>query len=262
MQRRENFLPFFLVFFGMSIALIFLGRSGMFDNFTSIFNRTASPSKSFVNILTLNSLQDKKIKSLVEENFKLRKKQIADTEIVNENVALKSQFATSADKSQSLIPAKIIGSPGFIPGVNLPDYLIINKGTKDGLRVGVAVVVENNLVGKIAKIYPDFSKVDLVSDKNSSFTAKIAGDAEINGVVKGQGGGEMILDNVLLSAELKKDLTVLTKGDIDENGNGYPPDLIVGKLISIEKKQSDLFQKAKVLSPLDFKNLTTVFVIK
>ena len=72
----------------------------------------------------------------------------------------------------------------------------------------------------------------------------------------------MLLDNVLLSVELKKDADVLTKGDVNEKREGYPPNLIVGKIISIEKKQSDLFQRASVKSPVDFKNLEYVFILK
>jgi cell shape-determining protein MreC len=54
---------------------------------------------------------------------------------------------------------------------------------------------------------------------------------------------------------------VLTNGDVGLNGSGFPPDLIVGKITSIEKKPSALFQKAEVESFLDFSKITAVFVI-
>ncbi|HZJ18567.1 MAG TPA: rod shape-determining protein MreC, partial [Patescibacteria group bacterium] len=69
------------------------------------------------------------------------------------------------------------------------------------------------------------------------------------------------LDNVLLSENLKKGDIILTKGDIDQEENGYPPDLIIGKIISVDKSPSALFQKADVVSLVDLSKLTTVFII-
>jgi rod shape-determining protein MreC len=67
--------------------------------------------------------------------------------------------------------------------------------------------------------------------------------------------------NVVLSEKLEKDDLVRTKGDVDERGQGFPPDLIVGKIISVNKQPSALFQSAEVKSLVDFSRLSTVFVI-
>jgi rod shape-determining protein MreC len=261
-MQRQNFLPFFLVFFGISLALFLLGSSGIFTDITSIFNRALSPGRSMANVLTLKSLQNKTIKSLSEENQKL-KRELADEEnIIDENNALKNQFDQSQEKSQNLLPAKVIGMPGFVPGVSLPEYLIIDKGENAGIKNGDTIISNNFLVGKVEKVYPDISRIELVTSKKSSFTAKVGNEEEANGIIKGQGADVMILDNVLLTTNLKKDAQVLTKGDKNEKNEGYPPDLIVGKIFTIEKKQSELFQRARIVSPIDFKNLETVFVLR
>ena len=262
MHRKENFLPFFLVFFGLSLFLIFIGRSGISNSITSFFNKTTSPVKYSTSLFALNRFQNKTIKELAWENTKLKQELQIKKELINENNALKNQFRISEDKAQSQIPAKVVGQPGFIPGISLPEYLIIDKGYKSGVWDGSGVVVGNNIIGRVVKTYPDFSKIELITNKNSSFTAKISGKEQVNGVIKGQEGEEMVFDNVLLAAELKKGEEVFTKGDRKEDGKGYPPDLSVGKIVSIEKEESDLFQRAKVVSPVDFKNLYMVFVLK
>jgi rod shape-determining protein MreC len=262
MHKKDNYLPFFFVFFGLSLLLILIGRLGISESTASFFNKTTSPVKNSANILILRGLQSKAIKDLEVENARLKKELTIKKEILDENAALKSQFRFSEGKSQGLIPAKVVGQPGFLPGITLPEYLIINKGYKSGVSEGSGVVLGNNLVGKVIKAYPDFSKIELITNKNSSFIAEISEDPEINGVIKGQGGDGLIFDNVPLSDELKKGSEILTKGDRDESGNGYPPNLAVGKIVSVEKKQSELFQKAKIISPIDFKNLSIVFVIK
>jgi rod shape-determining protein MreC len=159
-----------------------------------------------------------------------------------------------------LLPANIVGAPSFIPGISTPETFIIDKGTSDGVKVGDAVVYKNNLLGKISKISDSLSEVTLVTNTSSSFTAKTSSSQAL-GVIKGQGGGQMILDNVLLSDNLKPSDLVLTNGDTNLSGKGYPPDLVVGKIVSVDKKASSLFQRAEVSSFIDFAKITTVFVI-
>jgi len=261
-MRKQNFLPFFLVFFGISLALFLLGSSGIFTNIASILNRSFDPGRSVVSVLTLKSLQNNAIKNLTAENLKLKKELSDEKNIINENVALKSQFEASGENNQKLLPAKVIGAPGFVPGVTFPEYLIIDKGEKDEIKNGDTIIANNYLVGKIVKAYPDISKVELITNKNSSFTAKVLNEIDANGIIKGEGGQDLILDNVLLTSTLRKDDQVLTKGDKNENNHGYPPDLMIGKIHTIEKEQSELFQRARIMSPIDFKNLTTVFVLQ
>ena len=265
MRRSENFLPFFIVFFILSLLLILLGGSGIFNSFSSIVNKSIAPMRSStIDLLSLKSFKNKQIKSLMDENAKLRKQISEKQSMTAENKALKDQFAKSASNSQSLLPAKVIGAPGFIPGVSLPEYLMIDKGSIDGVGLGSTIIVENYLVGKVISLTQNFAKVELVNSKNSLFSGKVVplDGREISGIIKGKGSDEMILDNVLLSASIKKDDIVLTKGEKNEKGVGFPPDLIVGKIVSVEKKSSDLFQKAEVLSFVDFTSLSTVFILK
>lgn len=265
MQRRENFIPFFLVFFLLSLFLIILGRSGLLTGVSSIFNKAVSPAKSAtLGIFSFLSPGEKAIKELSQENARLRKELSEKQNLVAENKALKNQFESSGSQSQSLLPAKVVGSPGFIPGVSLPEHLIIDKGQNQNVRKGDAIIVGNYLVGKVVEASVDFSKVELVINKNSSFTAKISPSdgAEIPGIIKGKGNDELIFENVLLTASIKKDDMVLTRGEQNEKGEGYPPEIIVGKIVSVEKKSSDLFQKAALQSFVNFSTLTTVFVLR
>lgn len=262
MQKRVSFLPFFLVFFTLSVLTIIVGRLGILDGLSSVFNNSSNSVRSAsVDILGLKGAQNKEIKKIIGENLKLQKELSDKKNLLSENKALRDQFNSSSSNSQSLTPAKVVGFPGFIPGISLPEYLILDKGKSDEIREGDSVVVGNYLVGKIVKTTDRNSKVELVVNKNSSFTAKVK-DADISGVMTGKGNGEMVLDNVLLTQNLKKDSQILTKGNKNEKGEGYPPDIVVGKIISIEKKSSNLFQRAKVQSPVDFKNLEYVFVLK
>ncbi len=182
---------------------------------------------------------------------------IADFEkLKRENAALSDQFQTFYPQSTQLLPARIIGAPGFIPGVSVPNVFILNKGAKDSIKIGSAVVIKDNLVGVISQVSTNLSKVEVVNNSSSSFTAKTQNGAI--GIVRG--GGNLTINNVLLSESIKPSEIVFTKGDISSNGFGIPPDLVVGKITSVEKNPSDLFQKAEIESFVNFVNLSTVFV--
>ena len=259
MKRKTNFLPVFLVIAFLCILILSLSLSGKLK-FLSFLEKPTSGIQSF----SYNLLQklpfiseDLKIKDLRDENLSLLKKIAESEKLKRENAALSDQFQTSYPRSIQLLEAEIIGAPGFIPGVSVPTNFILNKGSKDNIKVGQAVVVKDNLVGVISQISTNLSKVNAVNNYFSSFTAKTENGAQ--GIVKGTGAG-LTLNNVLLSENIKSSEIVLTYGDINLDGIGIPPNLVVGKITSVEKSASDLFQKAKIESFVDFPKLTSVFI--
>ena len=241
-----------------------LSKTGILNPVTYALQKVTSPFQSII-YKTFTGFEflgtSNRIKKLEAENLDLVSRLSDQKKMQNENSALSDQFQATFPKSSDLLPADVVGAPDFIPGFSLPETIIINRGTNDGAKVGQAVVFKNNLIGKITKANNFLSEVTLVTNSNSSFTAKTSSGGVL-GVVKGQGGGQIILDNVLLSDDLKNSDLVLTNGDINTNGEGYPPGLVVGKIISVDKRPSALFQRAQLETFLDFSKLTTVFILK
>ena len=253
----------FFVFLLLSCLVFGLSKVGILNPVSSVFQKISTPfqrtSYNIFNSITLFG-ENSKLKKLETENLALTSMLSDQKKLESENSALSDQFQASSPNSNTLLPANIVGAPSFIPGVSTPETFIVDKGTQDGVKVGEAVVYKNNLLGKITKSNDSLSEITLVTNISSSFTAKISSAGTL-GVIKGQGGGEMILDNVLLSDNLEPSNLVLTNGDTSLNGNGYPPDLVVGKIVSIDKKASSLFQRAEISSFIDFSKITTVFII-
>jgi rod shape-determining protein MreC len=136
--------------------------------------------------------------------------------------------------------------------------LILDRGEEDGIKKGQAVVLFDNLVGEIDHVVKDASRVILATSSEVSFTGRLENGAI--GVVKGM-GNTIEIDNILLSEDIRKDSLVYTRGDEDLSGAGIPPDLVVGKIVSIEKNPSALFQKAQIKSEINFSKLAMVFVV-
>ena len=172
--------------------------------------------------------------------------------------ALRDQFETTSVAAGELLPARVIGFMGFLPGVSRPTEIVLDKGTVDGVRVGQAVIIKDNLAGKIEKVTGRRSQVALLTKSGWSFTGKTT-KTNAQGLLVVD-GGDIFLRNVVLSDELKKKDLVLTKGDQAISGVGFPPDLVVGEIVSVDKKASALFQTARVRSLVDITGISTVFI--
>jgi rod shape-determining protein MreC len=262
MQKR-SFVSYFLVFFILSLLLVGASKTGFLNPLDSFFKDIFSPFQAltyqtFTKITDFG--QNAEIESLKAQNFALTKKLVDQNKLIGDNKALRDQFQTENPKSTNLVSADVVGAPGFIPGFSTAETLILDRGINDGVKLGDAVVYQNNLVGKITQATANLSDVTLLTNSSSLFTAKTL-ETQAKGVIKGQGGGEVILDNVVLSDSLKKDDLVLTKGDISVQNAGFPPDLTVGRIISVSKNPSDLFQKAEIQTLVNFSKLEKVFVV-
>lgn len=254
MRKKENYFFIFVFFLILSVALFkFLGLSPFFGISQLLENSTVFLQSKTYDLLNLPKIfGNTEVEKLKEENAALYKKLVNQQELERENSALRDQFRTIFPVSSTLLPAKIIGAPSFIPGVNAPESFTLDKGTKDKVKVGQAVIFKDNLIGKISRVSLSLSVVELLTNKDSLLTVRTLKTNAL-GVVKGQGNGEMILENVLLSENLMVLDVVET---LDDPGN-----LVVGKIESVDKKPSSLFQAAKIKSIIDFSKLSTVFII-
>lgn len=259
MQRQRSFWPSFLIVIALCILILIFSIFGKLKFISSFFERQVVAIQS-VSIGIFRKMpfvsESKEIKELKQQNLELLAKSAELERVKKENQALSDQFQTTYPTSYTLQKAKVIGAPSFFPGASVPNNLIIDKGFKNGLKEGLAVVIKNNLVGIIGKISENISEIILVNNPAFSLTAKTQEGTV--GIVKG--GEDIVLGNVLLSENLKTKELVLTKGNIGNSGIGVIPDLIIGKVISIDKNPSELFQKAKIESFVNFADLDTVFV--
>ncbi len=263
MKQRPEVTAYFLIFFILSVAIFALSKTGVLSPFEPIFQTIIAPVQStvyngfsFVTGIGSNS----KIKDLENKNDLLTKKLLDQDKLIKDNKALNDQFLTQNPPSDNLLPAQIVGAPGFVPGLSVPEDYIIDKGLADGVKVGDAVVVGDNLIGIVYKTTKYLSSVSLVTNSSASFTAKTM-ETNALGVVKGQGGGGLILDNVVLSDNLKVGDLIVTKGDASVLGEGVMPGLILGEIVAISKNPSDLFQRAKLNARVNFSKLYKVFVV-
>lgn len=251
MQKRKNFLPVFVLLFVISLILFFLSIAGLLNGLTGFIEQGSVPLQRLVFGFVRNRQDPSEASNLRLENAKLTEELAKKESVENEIGALRDQFRTTNPPTSNLLPAKVVGLTS--------DKITIDKGQEDGVEKGDVIVLKDNLIGRIIRVSKRVSTAELITSPNFSLTAK-GKNSESLGVIKGSENG-ILLNNVVLSEKLLKGDLVMTKGNIDERGLGIPPDLIIGKVISVNKKASSLFQTAEVKSLFDFSTLETVFII-
>jgi rod shape-determining protein MreC len=196
------------------------------------------------NLIKENDDLKQKVQELVSEASALK-------ELKTENEFLRTALSLGEEKEFQLKMADIIGKDISI------DSLIVNKGKKDGISEGNPVITSQKvLVGKIGEVLDNFSKIILISSKDSSFDAKI-GDSDAYGAVKGKGYFEVWLELIPKEKEVKIGDTVITSAF----GGIFPKNLLVGEVVEVQKSDVEPFQKAKIEIYAKFQDLKTVFII-
>lgn len=251
MGKRQYLLPVFII---LSLCIFFFSKTFVtpLDFISSLF---ALPRAALYGLVHASS-HESTLEKLKNENKKLVEKQSAVHVLAEDNIALRSQFQDTFTPSETLTPAKIVGFKGSI---SLPTTFILNQGTKSNIKKGMAVIVGRQLVGKVLQVSPFFSEVQLILSKNFS-ALSLSGDHDSPGIISGQ-EEFLLFEDVVITDTISKNELVLTHGEQDINGVGIPPGLIIGKITTVNKSESKPFQSAVVETIIDFKKLTTVFII-
>lgn len=135
-------------------------------------------------------------------------------------------------------------------------YVIIDKGSNDGLRHGMPVVTQQGLVGRIDSLISNAARIQLITDANSAVNIKLQ-TAQVEGLVRGSVTGEISLDMVPVGTEVQLGDVIMTSG----LGGTYPPNIFVGQVLTMQSKQNVLFQTGSVQPVVDFSTLSAVLVI-
>lgn len=135
-------------------------------------------------------------------------------------------------------------------------YVIINRGSNDGILRGMPVVTNQGLVGRVDAVIAEAARVQLITDPASNVNVRLE-NAETDASLVGSVTGDLELELIPQEKNVEAGDLVLTSG----LGGGYPPDLIVGQVTTIRTRDFDLFQQATVQPVVDFNRLQIILVI-
>ena len=172
-------------------------------------------------------------------------------ELLLENERLRKFIHFKETESRIMVAAMVIArdpSPWF-------STMMIDKGADDGLLKGLPVVAAEGIVGQVVAVSSRYSRVLLITDRNSSVDALVQ-NTRARGIVQGDN-----TDTCFFDYALRKELVAI--GDhIVASGldQVFPKGLSIGTVVEVKKENSALFQHVKVKTSVDFNTLEEVLV--
>jgi rod shape-determining protein MreC len=190
---------------------------------------------------------------LLDEVARLQAQVLQYQRQINETQALAALVDFSrANPDSAYTAASVIGRD---PSPFL-HYIIIDRGSADGIRRGMPVVTDQGLVGRVEAVISNAARVQLITDPSSAVNVRLE-IAERDATLVGSVSGDLGLDLVAQDVNLEVGDILLTSG----LGGAYPSDLLVGQILTVRKRDSDLFQQASVQPIVDFTSLKIVLVV-
>jgi len=246
------------------VSLVILSYSAVRLSETGLLRKivleTAAPIEDAINI-SLKSLHDvwKRYLFLVgleDENRRLRHESAVLNDQINlyregylEGIRLRKLLSIKDDIKHRTVVARVIDNDR----TTLFKTLLINKGTADGLRVGLPVLADRGVVGRIIESSWHASRVLLMIDDNSNIDALIQ-RSRAQGILQGAGSAGCNLKYISRVENVQTGDVVLSSG----LAGVFPKGLLLGVVTGASRREGGLFQKIDVSPAVDFGKLEEV----
>ncbi|MBI2609294.1 MAG: rod shape-determining protein MreC [Deltaproteobacteria bacterium] len=202
----------------------------------------------YINILDTkqkNQTLEKKVSSLLQELSQLR-----ETQLENERLRLLLNFKQRV--SPFMVPAQVIAKDIS----NEFETVQINKGSEDNVKINMAVVTPQGIVGRIIKVTSHYSTVLTVIDPASRIDAVIQ-RTRARGVISGIAGAHGVMEYVRRTEDVQEGDVVISSG----LAGIYPKGLQIGTVYKIIKKPYGISQYVEIKPTVSFSKLEEVFIV-
>ena len=189
------------------------------------------------------------------------KKQLTDLRLENAHMQQESEqgrrLQTLLDFKQQYVNKTVAAQVIGTSGTELSRVIYIDRGNRDGVQAGMAVITPDGIVGKIARADRSTSQVLLISDPQSG-AGVLLQRLLLNGILKGSNGRYPEVQNVMSDEKIQVGDRVITTG----GDRVFPRGLPVGTVESFSPdRDRDPFLNIRVKPAADLGKLEEVLVI-
>lgn len=139
----------------------------------------------------------------------------------------------------TLVIARVIGHDS----VDLLDALMIDRGASDGVRVGMAVIANGSLAGRVLSVTTSSAYILPIHSAQSAVSVLAQGpDQTTDGLVTGSEQSQLTMTRIEPNAALNLGDFVITSG----LGGGFPRGIPVGEVVSIITSPTSVFKEALI----------------
>ncbi|MEO8210749.1 MAG: rod shape-determining protein MreC [bacterium] len=189
---------------------------------------------------------------LREKNIELSNELSALKEAKLENLRLTKILGLKEKNISGVVIAKIVNKSL----VQARNTITLNVGESDSVKANMPVITDDGLVGRIVSTSNHYSIAQILYNRNLSISVKIQ-RSRVDGILNYDGAGNLIINNVPKSADVKAGDVLITS----EYSNYFPGGIPVGTVVE-EGNLDNLFKKVIVKPLVDFSSLEEVFVLR
>lgn len=176
-----------------------------------------------------------------------------ELENLRELLALDEKYPTYEKVAASVIARS---------GDNWFSTFTINRGSEDGLTVGMNVLAGSGLVGIITDVGPNYAKVRSIIDDSTNVSAMIATTGDNFNV---SGNLQSMNESMVIHfSGLKDEDNQVKIGDpvvTSYVSDQYQQGILIGYITSVEKNSNNLTKTGTITPVVDFEHLEDVLVI-
>lgn len=264
MNRQSSRALFALILLLVAAGTVVLGQAGFLTSAQSLVLR---PVGEIQNWLSTRFAVIRELVTAPRDAATLRA-EIAGLQA--ENARLQQELITLREQSAELEKLSALvdfarGQPenrylaASVIGRDVSPFLrwvIISAGSDDGVVRGMPVVTDQGLVGRVVDVFATVSRVQLITDPDAAVNVQLQA-SRAEGVLAPQANGELHIELLEQGAVVDEGDLVLTSG----LGGSYPSDISVGQIISVRRRDFELFQEAVISPAVNFDELEVVLVI-
>ncbi len=191
-------------------------------------------------------------KTLRETNIDLSKELSLLKEAKLENLRLNSMLEFKQRTNYRVVTGKIIGKTL----IQTRNNITINIGENDSVKVGMPVITDKGLVGKIVAVSGNYSIAQILLNKDLKISTKDQ-RSRVDGIIAWDGEGKIRMKNVSKSADVKIGDILITS----EYSNTFPAGIPIG-YVTTDNTLDNLFKNIEVECFVNFETVEEVFVLK
>lgn len=252
-----------LVLFGVTVyrdnkSLVESGAGAALNPVQKVIYSTNKRLESLIDFFLRYEDVKKENEELLLENIELEAKLRSFDSLQQENEALREMFSIKNRQDQyEYLGTNVIGRTG---GGIITSY-IIDKGSDEGLKAGMAVMSQEGIVGQVTETAATWSIVETLSSENISIHVTTVEDKMNSGILEGHiGSGQKQMAKISylpIDSTIKEGDAVVTSG----LGRFYPPDFLIGEVLRVEEDKGNLMKTAIVETAVNFSDTRMLFVI-
>lgn len=256
--RRYNYLFIFVVLEVVSFVLLFRFNSyqgsvwlSAANGVTAHINNLYKQGEDYFRLKTVNT-------RLTEENIRLQQ----ENAILSEALLTVTHDSTYTEKrvneqlaGYTLIPAKVVSNK-VVRGAN--NYIVINRGTAEGIRPEMGVVGGGGVVGIVYLTSKHHSLIIPLTHVKSSISCRVRGKNYFGYLQwDGRSTRKAHVDDVPRYAKARRGSVIETSG----YSAVFPPGIFVGRVDKVVNSKDGQSYRLNVVLGNDFGNLRDVNVI-